>query len=99
MLSGDIGTGGFESDKWEEEEQQIHNQGPSNCTPMININGKRKIYQHGCTALEYQFIYQYQNFQYRTTQENRLFYQHAPIRYRIPLWFHRHQVLFFHRKI
>lgn len=22
---------GFESDEWEEDEQQIHNQGPSNC--------------------------------------------------------------------
>lgn len=38
---------GFESDEWEEDEQQIHNQGPSNCPPVININGetKRRIYQ------------------------------------------------------
>lgn len=38
---------GFESDEWEEDEQQIHNQGPSNCLLVININGetKRRIYQ------------------------------------------------------
>lgn len=38
---------GFESDEWEEDEQQIHNQGPSNCLLVININGEtqRIIYQ------------------------------------------------------
>lgn len=38
---------GFESDEWEEDEQQIHNQGPSNCPLVININGetKRIMYQ------------------------------------------------------
>ena len=46
---------GFKSDEWEEDEQQqqIHNQGPSNCPLVININGngetKRKgeFFNHG----------------------------------------------------
>lgn len=32
----------FKSDEWEEDKQQIHNQGPSNCPLVININGETK---------------------------------------------------------
>ena len=35
---------GFKSDEWEEDEQQIHNQGPSNCPLVININGETYRY-------------------------------------------------------
>ena len=33
---------GFESDEWEEDEQQIHNQGPSNCPPVINRGNEKE---------------------------------------------------------
>lgn len=47
---------GFKSDEWEEDEQQIHNQGLSNCPLVININGeekKRIIFQPWRKSLSY----------------------------------------------
>lgn len=49
---------GFKSDEWEEDEQQIHNQGPSNCPLVININGetKRKEKDNFSTMEEVSFL-------------------------------------------
>lgn len=51
---------GFKSDEWEEDEQKIHNQGPSNCPLVININGngetQRKEKDHFSTMEEVSFL-------------------------------------------
>lgn len=41
---------GFESDEWEEDEQQIHNQGPSNC-PTLMGKLKGEFFNHGGSIL------------------------------------------------